>query len=45
MAIRNNAGSLILFDYWDRRRLPDGRQACLPVGREDRIINLSPNKF
>jgi hypothetical protein len=45
MGIRNNASSLIFFVYWDRRRLPTGRQACLPVGRERPIINLAPIIF
>jgi hypothetical protein len=41
MIIRNDASSLIFFDYWHRRRLPAGRQ-----GRPKRpIINLVPIIF
>ena len=36
MDIRYCTSSRIFFAYLERRRLPAGRQACLPVGREDR---------
>jgi len=39
--IRNCTSSLIFFVYWDLRRLPAGKQACLPVGREDRNAQIS----
>jgi hypothetical protein len=45
MGIRNDAGSLIFFAFWNRRRLPAGRQACLPAGREDvlKVIGRTPD--
>jgi len=45
MGLRNDAGSLIFFVFWDRRGLPADWQACLPVGREDilKVIGRTPD--
>ena len=40
MSIRSDASSLIFFAYWDRRRLPAGRQ-----GRTNPIINFATIVF